>query len=387
MNQHTGHTGHGGQTGPRISRRKFLKVAGAGAFAGSTLSILSACQVNTTPQQGGGNGDGTGEGTGGNGGGRLSLYNWSDYVAESTLPGFEEATGARVTQDFYSSNEELLARLQAGASGYDVIVPSDYMVAIMAQSEVIQELDFDRIPNFENVGQNFRGLSYDPENHFSVPYQWGTTGILYNRAEVGEVDSWDAMWNGEFSGRIAMIDDVRETMGAALFRLGYSINSTDEGEIGEARDLLVEQNPLLSGYFDSTEITPLVENGDIVMGHIFSGEGILAAVENEDLEYVIPQPAATRWTDNMCVPVGASNPELAHEFINYVLGAEAGAELTNFTYYGTPNEAAVPRIDEALQQIPQWDPSDEVFERLEVIEDVGEATRDYERLFTEVKSS
>lgn len=363
----------------RISRRRFLKVAGASAISGSTLSILSACQPNTTAESGGG----------GNGGGnnRLNFYNWSDYVADSTIPDFEEKTGARVTQDTYASNEELLAKLQAGGTGYDVIVPSDYMVAIMAKSDIIQELDFSRIPNFDNVGQNFKGLSYDPENKWSVPYQWGTTGILYNKKEIGPIESWDAMFDQQYSGQIAMINDVRETLGAALMRQGYSINSTDPDELEAAKQDLVEQKPLLRGYFDSTEISPLVANGDIMLGHVFSGEGILTAIENEGLDYVIPKPAATRWTDNMCIPNGARNVDLAHEFINYILSKEAGAELTNYTYYGTPNEAVLPLIDEELKQIPEWNPPDEVFDRLQVIEDVGEATRDYERIFTEVKSS
>ncbi|TCJ14877.1 extracellular solute-binding protein [Rubrobacter taiwanensis] len=365
--------------GRRISRRDFLKRLGAGAVAGSTLTVLSACTVDTAPRQGG---DGGSEG-----GGTLNLYNWSDYVAETTIPGFEEEFGVRVVQDFYASNEELLAKLQAGGTGYDVIVPSDYMVEIMAKSGVIQELDMAKIPNFENVGENFRGLPYDPENRYSVPYQWGTTGILYDREEVGEVESWDAMWDERYAGRIAMIDDVRETIGAALMRLGYSINSTDEGELGEARELLLEQKPLLRGYFASTEIVPLVESGDVLLGHVFSGEGILATVENENLAYAIPKPAATRWTDNMCIPAGAPNPDLAHEFINYILDAQVGADLTNYTYYGTPNEAALPLIDEELTSIPEWNPPDEVFDRLQVIEDVGEATRDYERIFTEVKSA
>jgi spermidine/putrescine transport system substrate-binding protein len=262
----------------RISRGRFLKTMGAGAVAGSTFSILS-CSVSTSPQS---SGDGGGNGGGGNGGGgnSLNLYNWSDYVAEETLPGFEEETGIRVTQDFYASNEELLARLQSGAAGYDVIVPSDYMVAIMQKSGVLQELDFEQIPNFENVGEEFRGLSYDPENNFSVPYQWGTTGLLYNRAEIGEITSWDAIFDPEFEGRIAMIDDVRETLGAALMSLGYSINSTDEAELEEAQSLLVEQKPLLRGYFDSTEITPLVENGDILIGHVFSGDGMTPTMDN-----------------------------------------------------------------------------------------------------------
>ncbi len=362
----------------KISRGRFLKVMGAAGVAGSTLSIL-ACQPNTSPQQGGGGGGGDAN--------QLNLYNWNEYIAPSNIKNFQKETGAKIIQDTYASNEELLAKLQAGGTGYDIIVPSDYMVEIMTKSEVIQELDLSKIPNFDNIGENFKGLPYDPDNKYSVAYQWGTTGILYNRQEVGPVESWDAMWNPEFRGKIAMIDDERETVGAALYKQGYSVNATDPEKLEEAKQELIEQKPLLQGYFDSTRITPLVANGDILLGHVFSGEGILTAIENEGLEYVIPKPAATRWTDNMCIPAGAPHVDLAHEFINFMLAEKPGAALTNYTYYGTPNQAALPLVDEELKEIPQWNPPDEVFDRLEVIEDVGEATRDYTRVFTEVKSA
>lgn len=355
---------------------------GAGAVAGSSLSVL-ACQPNTNAQSGGGDGGG--------GGGQeekqLNLYNWSEYVAETTIPGFEEETGIKVTQDFFSSNEELLAKLQAGGTGYDVIVPSDYMVAIMIKSDVVQPLDMSKIPNFENVGDNFRGLPYDPDNRYSIPYQWGTTGLLFNRDEVGEIKGWDAAWDSQFEGRIRMLNDVRETLGAALYKLGYSVNTTDEGELREAEEELKRQKPLLRGYFASTENRPAVENGDILIGHVFSGDAFVALSENDNLGYIIPTPKATRWTDNMAIPNGAPHPENAHRFINYILDAQVGADLSNYTYYGTPNRAALPMIDEALKEIPTYSPPPEVFDRLEVIEDTGEATREYERIFTEVKSS
>ncbi|MDQ3793155.1 MAG: spermidine/putrescine ABC transporter substrate-binding protein, partial [Actinomycetota bacterium] len=177
----------------RISRGRFLKVMGAAGVAGSTLSVL-ACQPRTTPQQGGGGGGPEEK--------ELSLYNWTGYVAPSTLPNFEKKTGIKVTQDYFASNEDLLSKLQGGATGYDVIVPSDYMVEIKIKSNVIQPLDKSKIPNFKNVGETFRGLPYDPDNEYSVPYQWGTTGILYNKKEIGEIDSWDVMWDPEFEGKI-----------------------------------------------------------------------------------------------------------------------------------------------------------------------------------------
>jgi spermidine/putrescine transport system substrate-binding protein len=366
----------------KISRGRFLKAMGAAGVAGSTLSIL-ACQPNTTAQSSGG----------GEGGGpeekELNLYNWSDYMAPSTIPSFEEEIGIQVTQDFYASNEELLAKLQRGATGYDVIVPSDYMVAIMTKSDVIQPLDKSKIPNFKNVGENFRGLSYDPDNEYSMPYQWGTTGILYNIAEVGEVDSWDAVWDPEFEGRIGMLNDTRETLGVALYKLGYSVNATDEQQLREAEAELKKQKPLLRGYFDSTQNSASVQNGNLLLGHTFSGDAFLALSENKDLDYAIPQPAATRWTDNMCIPAGAQHPDNAHKFINYVLDAEVGAKLSNYTYYNTPNKAALPMVDEALKKLPGYNPqlTPKVYDRLEVIRDTGETTREYERIFTEVKSA
>jgi spermidine/putrescine transport system substrate-binding protein len=370
------------QSDARISRGRFLKVMGAASVAGSTLSIL-ACQPRTTPQQGGGGGGGPEEK-------KLNLYNWADYVAKSTIPGFETQTGIQVTQDYFGSNEELLAKLQAGGTGYDVIVPSDYMVTIMIKSDLLLPLDKSKIPNFKNIGENFRGLPYDPDNEYSVPYQWGTTGILYNRKEVGELEeSWEPMWNPEFRGKIGMLNDERETPGAALYKLGYSVNATGDEQLAEAEAELKKQKPLLRGYFDSTQNRPLVQNGDLLLGHVFSGDAFLVLSESADFDYIIPKPGATRWTDNMAIPKGAEHPDNAHKFINYILDAKVGAALSNYTYYNTPNKAALPMVDEALKKLPGYNPqlTPEVYDRLQIIEDVGEATRKYSQLFTEVKSA
>jgi spermidine/putrescine transport system substrate-binding protein len=364
----------------RISRGDFLRAMGAGAVAGSSLSVL-ACQPNTTAQSSGGGGSGPEEKA-------LNFYNWGDYVAKSTIPDFEKQTGIKVTQDFYGSNEELLAKLQAGGTGYDVIVPSDYMISIMIKSEILEPLDMSKIPNFKNVGENYKGLPYDPTNRYCVPYQWGTTGILYNKKELGTLEpSWDPMWDPANKGKIGMLNDERETPGAALYRLGYSINATSKEQLDEAEAELKKQKPLLRGYFDSTQNRPSVVNGDLLLGHVFSGDAYLARELGEDLDYIIPEPAATRWTDNMAIPVGAEHPDNAHKFINYILGAKTGAALSNYTYYNTPNEAALPMIDNALKNLPgyQLEPSD--FERLQIIQDVGKATRQYSTLFTAVKSS
>jgi spermidine/putrescine transport system substrate-binding protein len=364
----------------RISRGDFLRTIGAGVVAGSTLSVL-ACQPNTTAQSSGGGGSGPEEKA-------LNLYNWSEYVAKSTIPNFQKQTGIKVTQDFFSSNEELLAKLQAGGTGYDVIVPSDYMVSIMIKSDILEPLDMSKIPNFKNVGDNYKDLSYDPNNEYTVPYQWGTTGILYNKKDLGTLEpSWDPMWDPSNKGKIGMLNDERETPGAALYKLGYTVNSRDKEQLDEAEAELKKQKPLLRGYFDSTQNRPLVINGDLLLGHVFSGDAFLALASNEDLDYVIPEPAATRWTDNMAIPKGAEHPDNAHKFINYILGAQTGAELSNYTYFNTPNEAALPKIDGALKKLPGYELEPSVFDRLQIIEDVGAATREYSTLFTSVKSS
>jgi spermidine/putrescine transport system substrate-binding protein len=307
----------------RIARSDFLKVMGAGAVAGSALSVL-ACQPNTTAQSSGGGGGGPEEK-------QLNLYYWTGYVAKSTIPSFEKETGIKVTQDYYTSNEELLAKLQAGGTGYDVIVPSDYMVEVMIKSDLLLPLDM---------------------------------------------------------SKIGMLNDVRETMGAALYRLGHSVNTTDPDQLDEAEAELKKQKPLLRGYFDSySGSRPLVLNGDLLLGHNFSGDAYDALSRNPDLDYVVPKLGATRWTDNMAIPKGAEHPDNAHKFINHILDAKVGAALDNYLYYNTPNEAALPMIDDALKKLPYYTLSPEVEDRLQIIQDLGEVTRDYEHRFTEVKSA
>jgi spermidine/putrescine transport system substrate-binding protein len=261
------------------------------------------------------------------------------------------------------------------------------MVSVMIKSNLLLPLDRSKIPNFKNIGEHFRGLPYDPHNKYSVPYQWGTTGILYNKKKVGEVDTWDAMWNPRFKGKIGMLDDPRETPGAALYRLGYSVNTTDPNQLHRAEASLKKQKPLLRGYFADTQSRALVQNGDLLLGHTYSGDAFLVLGGNPDLDYAIPKPAATRWTDNMAIPKGAPHPDNAHKFINYILSAKAGAALTNYTYYNTPNKAALPMIDDALKKLPGYILAPEVFKRLQIIEDVGKATRMYSDLWTEVKSA
>lgn len=324
--------------------------------------------------------------------GDLSLYNWSEYIDPELITAFEEQHGVSVTQDEFASNEELLAKLQAGATGYDVIVPSDYMVEIMAGQELLMPLNKDAIPNFSNVADRFTDPPYDPGNQYSAPYQWGTTGIGVNVDELGDVEaSWALIFDeataSEYAGQITMLDDSRESMGAALKYLGYSLNTTDETQLQEAGDLLAEASGRIATY-TSEGFGDLLLNGESVVAHGWSGDIIVAVDESEEAElaYLIPKEGSVIWVDNMAIPASAPHPCTAHTFINFILDAENGAQLTNWTYYASPNAAAEEHILEEILTDESIYPPDDTMQNLEFIEDVGDATPMYEQLFTEAKS-
>jgi spermidine/putrescine transport system substrate-binding protein len=258
---------------------------------------------------------------------RLNFYNWSYYVADNTISDFEREYGVRVRYDNYSSNSELLAKLQAGASGYDVTVPSDYMVQIMVNLNLLQPLRFENIPNFENLDERFRNLPFDPENRYSIPYQWGTTGIGINTRFVSEVvDSWDILWDERYRGRISILDDMRSGMVPALKRLGYSVNTRNAEELRQARDLMIEQKSLVRTYSSETYMD-LLKSGDIWIAHGWSGDIFQVTKENPDVIFIIPKEGSYAWVDNLVIPRGAPNRTTAEAFINYLLRPDVSAAI------------------------------------------------------------
>jgi spermidine/putrescine-binding protein len=320
----------------------------------------------------------------------LHIYNWSEYIDPEIYEDFEKEFGVKVIEDTFSSNEDLLAKLQAGATGYDLIVPSDYMVDIMRELDLLAELNFDNIPNFSNVSDLFRDPPYDPGNKYSVPYQWGTTGIGYNAEEFDEAPgSWGYLFDPEmaapYAGQISMLNDSRETMGAALKYLGYSVNSTSEQELEEAKQLLIQQKAWVSTY-DSDGFEDLLAAGETVIGHGWSGDFFAAAEEAEQVWYIIPQEGGVIWTDNLCIPKSAPSQYTAEVFINYLLQPEVGAQITNYTWFGSPNKASEEFIDAEILEEPAIYPPPEVMDKLEFIRDVGEATAIYDRIWTEIKA-
>lgn len=319
----------------------------------------------------------------------LHLYNWSEYIDPEVFVAFEEQYGVKVIEDTFSSNEELLAKLQAGAAGYDLIVPTDYMVEIMIGEGILAELDHANLSNLSNLSALFSDPPYDPGMVHCVPYQWGTTGIGYNSDEV-EPDSWayifDPAMVSEYEGKVTMLNDSRESIGAALKYLGYSINTTDEAQLEEAKQVLLAIKPYLYSY-DSDQFEDLLVAGEVIYGHGYSGDYFAAAVEDERIWYVIPKEGGVIWADSLCIPASSKNQSTAELFINFVLQPEVAAQITNFTWYASPVEAANEFIDPEILEEPAIYPSAETFERLEWIQDVGDATPLFERIWTEVKAA
>ena len=317
----------------------------------------------------------------------LNLYIWSGYLAPDTLKVFEQRFQARVQYDLYDSVEALLAKLQSGNSGYDIVVPSDYAVQILQRQRLLSPIDKAQLPNLErNLDPQFLGRAFDPGNRYSVPYTWGTTGIGYRKDRVGQfTDGWQALWEERYRGKIVMLDDMRENFGAALKLAGFSINSRNPDQLQTAKALLEKQKPLLQAY-NSSNFQELLVSGDAWLVQGWNGQIVKAARENPNIGYLLPKQGTTIFIDSFCIPAGAAYKTLAHQFINYMLEPETAAAVVNHTGYTVANRAARPYINKALLNNPALFPDSALLDKCEMLEDLGETVLIYDRLWTEVRS-
>ena len=322
---------------------------------------------------------------------KLVVYNWGEYIDPEVLTIFEEETGIHVVYEEFETNEILYPKVSSGAIAYDVICPSDYMIQRMIENDLLAEIDFDNIPNIKNIGSQYMEQSkqFDPENKYSVPYCWGTVGILYNKTMVDEpVDSWSILWNPKYKDSILMQDSVRDAFGATLKYLGYSLNSTDLDELTEAKNLLIEQKPLVQAYVIDQVRDKMIGN-EAALGVIYSGEAIYTQKENPNLEYVIPKEGSNIWIDSWVIPKNAEHKENAEKFINFLCRPDIA--LMNFEYitYSTPNEAARELIeDEDIRNSEIAFPDLSKYDNLETFQYLGtEADQVYGDLWNKVKSS
>ena len=322
---------------------------------------------------------------------KLVVYNWGEYIDPEVLTMFEEETGIDIVYEEFETNEILYPKISSGAIAYDVICPSDYMIQRMIENDLLSEINFDNIPNLKNIGKQYleQSRQFDPENKYSVPYCWGTVGILYNKMMVDEpVDSWSILWDPKYKDNILMQDSVRDAFGVTLKYLGYSLNSIDLDELTEAKNLLIEQKPLVQAYVIDQVRDKMIGN-EAALGVIYSGEAIYTQKENPNLEYVIPKEGSNIWIDSWVIPKNAEHKENAEKFINFLCRPDSA--LMNFEYitYSTPNEAARELIeDESIRNSEIAFPDLSKYDNLETFQYLGtEADQVYGDLWNKVKSS
>ena len=316
----------------------------------------------------------------------LNIYSWSDNIDPEVIKDFEKEYNVKVNYDVYSSNEELLAKLQAGEGQYDLIQPSDYMVEAMIQLGLLEKLNKDNIPNLNNIVSNFRTPPFDPGNEYSIVYTWGVTGIAYNKNYVKEnIDSWEDLWNDQYKGRVVLLNDSREVIGMALKKNGFSNSTKDLKELETAVADLKKLVPNILA-FDTDTIKQKFIAEEAWIGTVWSGDAAYIYEENPNIEFVVPKEGATVWADTVAIPKGAKHKELAEKFINYLLDPEVSVKNYEAIGYSNPNEKAYPLHSKEYLQNKMIFLSKEELDRTEWLVDVGERLKDYDRFWTELKS-
>lgn len=325
----------------------------------------------------------------------LNFYNWSEYIDPEIYDMFEKEYGIKVVESTFASNEDLLAKLQGGATGFDVIVPSDYMVATMIELDMLAPIDHSKLENYKNLDPLFTDPPYDPGLKYSIPYMWGTTGIGYDGAVFGDEvpDSWSYLFDPEvaknYADQYSLLNDSAEVFAAALKYLGYSANSTDPDEINAARDVILAIKPYVHT-FDSEQFEDLLASGEIVMAHGWSGDVFTVMEDNEDIGYVIPKEGGVVWADTLAIPKEVASDPVRYNtallWIDFLNRPDIAAKNVEYVYYASPNAAATDLIPAEILEDPGIYPPQEVMDRMEWLKPLGDAQKLRDRAWTEIKS-
>ncbi|WP_294552679.1 spermidine/putrescine ABC transporter substrate-binding protein [uncultured Pseudoflavonifractor sp.] len=296
----------------------------------------------------------------------VNVYNWGEYIDESVLDDFEAATGIKVNYQMYDSNETMYSKIAGGGANYDVVIPSDYMVARLIAEDLLAPLNFDNIPNFADIDPALKNPAYDPENLYSVPYMWGLMGVIYNAKAVDEADlgSWSLLWNEKYAGDILMIDNSRDAIGIALKRLGYSYNTTDEAQVRQAVDLLVEQWPIVQAYV-MDDIFQKLEGANAYVGTYYYGDYLTMYENNPDLGFYIPEEGTNIYVDAMCILKDAPNKANAEAFINYMCSTQAGLKNCEAIWYSSPLLSVREALDPEIADDPYAYPDADIMAKCE----------------------
>ena len=318
--------------------------------------------------------------------GVVNVYNWGEYIDTDLITQFEQETGIKVNYKTYESNEQMYSVLKQGGVSYDVVVPSDYMVSRMIAEDMLEPLDYSKIPNFSLISDSMKKRNYDPDNKYSVPYMWGTLGIIYDSTVVGEIDSWGALFDAKNSGKILMIDNSRDAMGIALKYLGYSMNTTDKTELDKAYALLKQQKPLLQGYV-MDQVFDKLESGEAPIGVYYAGDYLTMHQENPNLKFCLPKEGSNLFGDAMCILKNAENKDNAEAFINFMSGTEQSMANSKFIGYTSPNKEVESKIDIDDFTRSIMYPDEAALAKCEQYVNLPQDTLDYyDKLWVELKS-
>ncbi|MDE6776192.1 MAG: ABC transporter substrate-binding protein [Ruminococcus sp.] len=328
----------------------------------------------------------------------INVYNWGEYISTGADEGtldvnseFEKLTGIKVNYTTFATNEELYAKLKGGAASYDVIIPSDYMISKMIKENMIQPLNFENIPNFEYIMENFRCQDYDPQNAYSVPYTWGTVGIIYDATMIDiapEDIDWDLLWNQDYADQILMFDNPRDAFAISEIMLGYSINTEDKEELEQAAYKLRNQKKIVQGYV-MDEIFDKMGAGDALIAPYYAGDALTIMDENEDLNFVVPKSGTNLFIDAMCIPVSARQKEAAEMYINFMCEPDIAYSNIDYICYSTPHQAAYEMLDDEVRESTVSYPSqDFIRDKTTVFVNLSdEANLLMQNLWTEMKSA
>lgn len=318
----------------------------------------------------------------------LTVFNCYDYIDPEVLTIFEQETGAHVEYVNYTTNEEMYTKLEAGAANYDIIFPSDYMIERLIREDRLETIDRANIPNADGVIETLRNPDYDPEEQYSVPYMWGTFGILYNTEMVdAPIDSWTALFDEKYAGKVFMMNSQRDTIGLALKMLGYSMNSRDEGELEEAKNVLIAQKQagIPAGYM-LDEIKDKMVGNEAALAVVYSGDALYAMNKNDKLNYVVPKEGSNVWVDGMCIPKGSANKECAEAFINFMCREDVAKMNMDYITYSTPIQAVADGLQtEDERAYAVMNPSDDVISRCEFFHDITDCMDLYEQVWMEIR--
>lgn len=326
----------------------------------------------------------------------INVYNWGQYISDGTdgyidvIAEFEDAyPNIRVNYMTFDSNESMYTKLKTGGSSYDVIIPSDYMVEKLIAEDMLEELDFSNIPNFQYVDEAFRNPSYDPENRYSVPYTWGYVGIIYNTRYVQESDAtgWELLWNSTYAGKILMFDNCRDAFGIAQLELGYSLNTEDSAELAATAQKLKEQKNLVQSYV-MDQVFGKMERGEAWIAPYYAGDYLLMLEENPDLAFCIPEEGFNLFVDAICIPKGCQHKTEAEIFINFLTSPEISGQNLEYLGYSTPISAAKEYMDPEITENPIAYPSEEMLARGQTFSSLSlEGTQEMNNLWLTVKTS